>query len=191
METFVTTMPVDLEVRDAGNGAHELEGICVPYNVPTMKAGPSPEIIRPGAFASAVRVPEKIKLYGNNHDRKARPLGKAQDLEERADGLYGRFRFFKTTGANDAYEEIRDGGYGGLSIGFVAKKHRQTATGREVLEAHLHHVSLVDDPAYEGAELLAVRHAEPRDYAFFRTAPTITIALSEDTPLMVEFRRRF
>lgn len=191
METFVTTMPVDLEVRDAGNGAHELEGICVPYNVPTMKAGPTPEIIRPGAFATAVRVPKKVNLYGNNHDRKARPLGKAQDLEERADGLYGRFRFFNTTSANDAYEEIREGGYGGLSIGFITKKHRQTPAGREVLEAHLHHVSLVDEPAFDDAKFLAVRHAETRDYTFLRSAPTITVALSEDTPLMVEFRRRF
>lgn len=193
MDTTYVEM-TDLEVRDAGGGTHELVGLCVPYDVPTTKvAGGRAEVFRHGAFAGVVGDRAKVRLRDQNHELRSRPVGTAVQLEERQDGLYGRFRFYNTPEGRAAYENVREETYGGLSVGFVSVRDRQTPTGREVLEARLHHVSLVDTPAYEDAKVLAVRHADEaaQDYAIFRNAPAVDVDLDgDDTPMMVRVRRR-
>jgi HK97 family phage prohead protease len=159
METTLT-IPVDtLELRDA-DGVHELEGICVPYDRPTMKAGPRPEVFRRGAFATIAEAVGKVRLTDENHANGRRPVGIAEAFEERADGLWGRFRFYKTRQGADAYDNVREGTYGGLSIGFRAIVDDVVAGVRNVREARLHHVSLVDEPAYDDARIIAVRAAD-------------------------------
>lgn len=191
MDTTFVQM-TDFEARDAGNGTHELTGLCVPYDVPTTKVGARPEVFRPGAFAGAVDAVGKVRLTDHNHSRDKRPVGVATHLEERAGGLYGRFRFYDTPEGEAAYRNVREETYGGLSIGFVAVRTRDTAVGREVLEARLHHVSLVDEPAYDDAKVLALRHAPIADeYAIFRRpAPVVEVPDIDDTPLTVQVRRR-
>jgi phage head maturation protease len=54
--------------------------------------------------------------------------------------------------------------YGGLSVGFVPLQVRTGDDGaREVVKARLFHVSLVDEPAYDDARVLAVRNAPSDD----------------------------
>lgn len=183
----------DLEVRDAGGGTHELVGLCVPYDTPTSKVpGKRAEVFRHGAFATASGASAKVRLRDRNHDLKARPVGTAVQLEERDSGLYGRFRFYNTPEGRAAYENVLEETYGGLSIGFATVRDQPTPGGREVLEARLHHVSLVDTPAYDDAKVLAVRHADAADddWAIFRNAPTVAVDLADDTPMMVQVRRR-
>lgn len=51
--------------------------------------------------------------------------------------------------------------YGGLSVGITPRRQRVVSDGvREALEAHLFHISLVDEPAYQEAQVLAVRAAD-------------------------------
>ena len=193
MET--TYVPVDsLEARDAGAGVHELDGLCVPYDVPTTKAGPRPEVFRRGAFATAAAGVGKVRLTDNNHaGATRRPVGVALALREDTDqagrfGLRGRFRFYNTPEGRAAFENVREETYGGLSIGFVAVREEVRDGVRNVLEARLHHVSLVDEPAYDDAQVLAVRSADSRAWDLFRNPPRVIVP-ADDTPLMVQVRR--
>jgi HK97 family phage prohead protease len=189
METTFT--PADaLEVRDLGGGGHALEGLCVPYDVPTTKAGLRPEVFRPRAFASALRAGGKVRLLDENHASGRRPVGVATDLTEGPDGLHGVFRFYNTPEGRAAWENVSEQTYGGLSIGFVPVRERRSKDGiREVLEAQLHHVSLVDEPAYDDAQVLALRAAEADRYAIFRNRPQVIIPADADVPLVVALGR--
>lgn len=171
-----------LEVRTGAQGVHELEGLCVPYDTPTTRApGTRDEVWRFGALAGAAMVPGKIRLLDENHldgmRMPRRPVGVGVRLTELAEGLHGRFRFYDTPEGRSAYENVREGTYGGLSVGFVAvREGAPTAPLREVLEARLHHVSLVDEPAYVGAAILALRGADgaapdAQRWAYLRTPP--------------------
>lgn len=194
METTYIEM-TDVEVRDAGGGRHELEGLCVPYNTPTHRAGPVPEVFRPGAFAGAVAAAPKIRLteYHPGSDTGRRPVGVAAAFEERPAGLFGTFRFYNTPQGRAAWENAREGTYGGLSVGFHAEDDVKTATGREIRAARLHHVALVDEPAYEAAQVLAVRAARRDDdrWAIFRQPPTaVDLSRIDDTPMLLQVHRR-
>lgn len=172
MET--TTIALDaLEVRDAGGGKHELEGVCVPYDTVTTRVAGPPELFRPGAFKTAASNAAKIRLF-EDHDTDARPVGVGVAFTDTPHALEGRFRFYDTPQGRAAFENAREGTYGGLSVGFAAVRDQVTATGREVLEAILHHVGMVGDPAYN-APIIGVRNADPAAdrYALFRNAPTV------------------
>jgi HK97 family phage prohead protease len=157
METAFVTEFTGLEVREV-NGQHELFGICVPYNRATTKVGAKPELFRPGSLAGAVAAAAQVRLVDENHQlRGRRPVGVAAQLEERTGGLFGRFRFYNTPEGRAALENTSEGTYGGLSVGFVAVREQEVNGTREILEARLHHVSLVDEPAYEDARILSVR----------------------------------
>ena len=169
-----------LELRDADDGGHELTGVCVPYGVETRKAGPRPERFAPHAFAT-VAATNKIRLVDENHAwRGRRPVGVAKSLNDDAAGLVGRFRFYDTPEGRSAYENVRAGTYGGLSVGFAALRETIVGGVREITEAMLHHVSLVDDPAYDDAQIIAVRSAVERPawtMVHYDTLDTVEIPL--------------
>ncbi|MBO0885639.1 MAG: HK97 family phage prohead protease, partial [Mycobacterium sp.] len=159
--TESTVMP--LELRRAGSDGHVLTGVCVPYNRVTMKAGwPRGERFMPHAFATAPTAPHSIRLTDSHVSGELRrPAGVATELRDTDTGLVGSFRFYDTPEGRGAYENVLEGTYGGLSVGFVTMRERTGDDGaREVWEARLFHVSLVDEPAYDDAEILAVRAAE-------------------------------
>lgn len=163
-----------LEIREAADGHHELEGICVPYGIVTHRAGARPERFRPAAFAAALSAGlGKIRLRDHNHSDTHRPVAVATALEERTGGLWGRFRFYNTPEGRAALENVSEDTYGGLSIGFVAVREAIDPDGvREVIEARLHHVSLVDEPAYGDAAILSVRQAaDVSRFEWMRTRP--------------------
>jgi HK97 family phage prohead protease len=180
METETLTVDLGrLELRDADDGAHELDGVCVPYGVETRKAGPRPERFAAHAFAG-VGAQTKIRLVDENHAWKGRrPVGVAKALNDESHGLVGRFRFYDTPEGRSAFENVRAGTYGGLSIGFVAVREAIVAGVREITEATLHHVSLVDEPAYDDAQIIAVRGAERPAWTLvqFDSLDTIEIPL--------------
>jgi HK97 family phage prohead protease len=150
-----------LELREVDDG-HELDGMCVPYGVETRKVGPRPERFAAHAFAGISIAASKIRLVDENHAyRGRRPVGVARAFDDEESGLVGRFRFYDTPEGRSAYENVRAGTYGGLSIGFVATRERFVSGVREIIAAKLHHVSLVDEPAYDDAQIIAVRAARP------------------------------
>lgn len=189
--TFIPTET--LEIRSSDDGRHELEGICVPYGVTTRKAGSRPERFRFGAFEAAIGgAVGKLRLVDHNHSESHRPVAVATSLEERTGGLWGRFRFYATPEGRAAFENVNERTYGGLSIGFIAVRATDLADGtREITEARLHHVSLVDEPAYADAEILAVRSARSLErFAWLRTPPPQTMLDTIDERLLTSIVRR-
>jgi HK97 family phage prohead protease len=193
METAFVTEFENLEVREV-NGQHELFGICVPYNRRTTKAGALPELFRPGSLAGAVPKAGQIRLVDENHQlRGRRPVGVGTVFEERGDeGMFGRFRYYNTPEGRAALENTMEGTYGGLSVGFVAVREQLVDGTREILEARLHHVSLVDEPAYEEARILAVRGDDTRIAYWEQFRRPLDLVLdADDTPMSVRVRRIF
>jgi HK97 family phage prohead protease len=189
-ETTVAVAVDTLEVRTTDGGGHVLEGICIPYDQPTLKAGPRPEVFRRGAFASIAEAVGKVRLTDENHASGRRPVGLGEAFEERAGGLWGRFRFYNTRQGRDAFENVTEGTYGGLSIGFRAVREAIVEGVRNVYEARLHHVSLVDDPAYDGAAILQVRSAV--EFAALRVRHEMPLDIPDDLDLtrrMARLRR--
>ena len=185
----LTIMP--LELRSKGDD-HVLEGLCVPYDRVTLKAGyPRGERFAPGAFKGSAQPGVKVRLIDEDHaaahGAARRPVGVATELRDDREGLWGTFRFYDTPEGRGAWENVREETYGGLSIGFQAVKDRRDSAGvREVIEARLHHVSLVDDPAYEQAKIVAVRSAHPE------IAELLAVQYSlGDFPDMIDFATFF
>lgn len=155
---------VELELRRTSE--RTLEGLCVPYNKTTLKAGhPRGERFLPGAFADVTTrtAQTRVRLTDSHLEgEQRRPVGIGTEFRETPAGLYGAFRFYDTPEGRGARENVLEETYGGLSIGFVPVEERVGQDGaREITKARLFHVSLVDEPAYDDAQVLAVRSALP------------------------------
>jgi HK97 family phage prohead protease len=84
-------------------------------------------------------------------------VGHGVELEDRGDGLHGSFRVHENADGDKALQLVREGLLGGLSLEFVAMRSRTVDGIVQRLRAHIDKVSLVRFPAYEGAQVLAVR----------------------------------
>ena len=162
MTTELSTLPLELRASDDGN---TLDGLCVPYGKTTLKAGyPKGERFVAGAFAdlTETRGSAKIRLTDSHDETGRRPIGVGVEFRDEAEGLFGRFRFYNTPEGRGGRENVLEDTYGGLSVGFLPIAERTGDDGaREILRARLVHVSLVDEPAYSEARVLAVRSATP------------------------------
>ena len=152
---------VPLELRRSGE--RTLEGLCVPYGRTTTKAGyPHGERFVAGAFRQLVGERVKIRLTDQHDESGRRPLGVGTEFRDTDEGLYGTFRFYNTPEGRGGWENAQEETYGGLSVGFLPVEERRADDGaREIVRARLYHVSLVDEPAYDDARVLAVRAARP------------------------------
>jgi hypothetical protein len=161
MSTEITTVP--LELRTATADPNTLDGVCVPYGRTTLKAGyPRGERFLAGAFADLPTTRAKIRLTDSHDDTGRRPIGVGVEFRDEAAGLWGRFRFYNTPEGRGGRENVAEDTYGGLSVGFLPVEERTGDDGaREIVKARLFHVSLVDEPAYDDARILAVRWAVP------------------------------
>lgn len=162
MSTEITTLPLELRASSDGSG---LDGLCVPYGATSLKAGyPKGERFVAGAFADLIAsgASAKIRLTDSHDETGRRPIGVATEFRDEAAGLFGRFRFYNTPEGRGGRENLLEETYGGLSVGFLPIAERRAEDGaREILKARLFHVSLVDEPAYDDARVLAVRSAVP------------------------------
>jgi HK97 family phage prohead protease len=89
----------------------------------------------------------------------ANTIGYGRTLEERSDGAYAMFRLFETDAPKA--KEALENSHKGLSLEFVDMKVGNPWTGPDgVIERrriHCVRVACVPDPAYSGAQVLAVR----------------------------------
>jgi len=133
----------------------------VPYDVET-RIGHYTEVFRHGAFADAD--PAELVLLAT-HERQALPIGRPVELRDEPTRWYGAFRVSATRAGDEVLALARDGVRLGLSVGFVpvAGGDRWSADRRRVerVKVAAHHIAVVPFPAYEGAEVLAVRTAGP------------------------------
>lgn len=179
---MIETVPMEaLELRTSEDGRHYIEGIAVPWNARTDLA-PKPELFVRGAFNDLVTSGAKVKLTDYNHSRDRVPVGYSTAVEDRDAGLWFRFRLNNTPEGRSAHENTLEGVYGGLSIGFIARAAEMRDGVRHVLAARMDHVSLVTEPAYAEARILATRSAIDAEIAEWR-------ALIADRPVPLDTDR--
>ena len=171
-----------IELRREDDDTHYVEGYAVPWGQITDRT-PTPECFERGAFSTLIGSGTKVKLTDYNHSRDRIPVGYASTYEERAEGLWMRFRLNDTPEWDSALRNTRAEVYQGFSVGFIARADEVRNGVRHVKSAWLDHVSLVTEPAYTDAKILAVRNASNvDDLARWRAAATprtLTIDMGE------------
>ena len=135
--------------------AGTLEGIIVPYGVPSRIAGVFSEEFRAGAMRYGDGV-----LVNRQHDR-AKPLarlGYGLALTDGADALRARLTLPDTVDGRDVRELVKAGVLRGFSAEFraIAEDWPSPET-RIITEAELGGIAVVDDPAHEGSIIEEVR----------------------------------
>lgn len=138
-----------MEVRAVDDDKREVTGIAVPYGQVTDRVGYLERFDKGSveAFDGA------IKLY----DRHQEIIGQVIDGEDTDEGFVITARISKTTRGNDVYEMLRDGTMDKFSVGFIPVEDRMDGDVLVRTKVKVHEVSVVDLPAYAGAQVLAVR----------------------------------
>jgi len=151
------------ELEASGDG-RTIDARIVPYNTPTTVADPPDftpyrESWLPGAFEPQTSAAHRVKVWLNfEHEGGLRGIvGHGASLEEREDALYGSFRVHENTDGEKALQLVNDGLLTGVSLEAVALRSRRLNGVVERLRGHLSAVSLCRYPAYQHAEVLAVR----------------------------------
>lgn len=157
------TRYVKVEPPADGDG-RTLDGRLVPYNTVAEVADPPSftryrEMFMPGAFAGQLSTPGRDKVWLNfEHEQGIRgTLGRAIELRDQADGLHGSFTIRNGDDGDYALELVREGVLTGLSIEF-SSKFKTVDNVRQRHSAHLDKVALCRFPAYEDAQVVAIRH---------------------------------
>lgn len=153
------------------------EGIAVPYGKPADIAGLYTETFERGAVESEGTVP----LFWR-HDE---PIGVITRSEDAEDGYRITARISQTSRGNDAYQLLRDGAVGELSVGFEPIEHRVDESTGDITRTRvaLREVSLVPFGAYgDGARVTDVREQQHDTNHQTQTAlERSTAAMAENT----------
>lgn len=157
---FTATVEVESDGRT-------ILGRCAPYDVVTdVEDGGAVyrEVIRHGAFRKAAKAPNRVPLVFEHRTDLGNEIGRATELREDADGLYGVFRAHSSMLGDHGLEIIRSGAVTGLSIAAVLHPAGSRLVDG-VVERRLlllDHVAVTAIPAYPGAEITAIRSGEAR-----------------------------
>jgi len=160
---YARTIPTDLDVDDDAGTA---EGILVPWDVETPiieRRGDAlvryAEVFRRGSCDRALRAPGRLPFTYGHSDAFGDRLGVATHLEDRDEGLWGRFRF--DTSKRDAARDAVVSSHSALSIAFASVVPKafteRDGTLVERRSVILQHVAAVPEGAYSDARLLVVR----------------------------------
>lgn len=143
--------------------ARELDVLAVPYDTPARvmdnrRPEPYTETIAAGAFRHLPIRPNRIPLL-RDHDL-SRTIGHCRAVHvNRPDGLHATVKVSRTPLGDESLELASDGSLH-VSIGFASDAGDDVWTGRAAVvrrRCRLVELSLVPIPAYEGADVLAVR----------------------------------
>jgi HK97 family phage prohead protease len=162
----------ELVLRGAEVKGRTLLLACVPFDTPTWVSDggdPHREEFAPGAFrhVDPTRTQLRYRHSGDLLDR----LGAGRSLTEDGGWLIGEFAVAKGQRGDHLIDLVDSGDLSGVSVGFDpgVDEVRVDADGeitRRVRVKRLPEVSLVDQPAYEEASVLAVREERARERAW-------------------------
>jgi phage head maturation protease len=161
---YARALPAELEIDDSAGTA---EGILVPWDQPTPiveRRGDGlvryEELFRAGSCDRALRAPGRLTLTYGHSDAFTDRLGVATTLEDRKEGLWGRFAFDRSK--MDAARDAVTSSHQALSVTFLSvvpkaftEREGSLVERRSVI---LQSVAAVPEGAYSGARLLAVRN---------------------------------
>jgi HK97 family phage prohead protease len=149
----------------SGGDQRTLGGCCVPYNKASTVSDDGLTVYRemfaPGAFGKQLtgNATARIALKYRHGEGLLDTVGRATQLEERDDGMWGMFRVFEGVVGDQALTLVDEGLLAGLSVSGVPMRTTRTADGTVVRERiHLTEVSLCEEPAYAEA-LVSVRRS--------------------------------
>lgn len=171
VEQSVLDLRRPIEYRTAGDMTVRfpdriIELVAVPYDEETVVPWRGKwvrETIAPGAFAGVERRANRVKV-NLAHDVES-VVGRALALHpERPEGLVAELRISRTPRGDDMLELAADGAID-ASVGFAPMPGGEQWNGdrsaRRITRAYLGHIALTGDPAYDGANVLAVRASAP------------------------------
>ena len=176
----------DIDVQDINYSQRVITVIAAPYEQEAqvlLRGDVWREVFVRGAFDSVVDRPNRVRV-NRGHD-KQRTVGKVTAFRSTDSGLIADVRVAKTDLGDEtlalASEDMLS-----ASVGFAAMPswmkldHRNKL--RRITRAHLDHLSFVESPAYEGAEVLDVRGHMPESVLQHAGTPLLEefLASSED-----------
>lgn len=178
-----------VEFRDAGVAAVNfaqriIEVIAVPYDqeTPVIYRGEVwEESFQRGAFDGLEKRPGRVRA-NRDHDV-SRTVGKVLNFwPTRDEGLVAEVRVAQTP-LGDETLELANEDCLSASVGFGVRGSDQLLNRpkRRIIRAFVDHLAFTPAPAYEGAQVLAVRHGDERVDA--ATAPQLV------TPLLDEWEQ--
>lgn len=170
METERMTLVRTFETHLTEGDGRTLEARIAPYNTPAEVADPPDfrpylEMFAPGAFERQLRSPSRVRMWLNfEHEPGLRGIvGHGFKLDDSDDGLHGTFRVHPNADGDKALQMVNDGLLTGLSLEFAALRSRTVDGVVQRIRAHIDKVALCRFPAYQGAEVLAIREQPHED----------------------------
>lgn len=169
----------DISPTIEGEG-RTVEGLVIPYGKSSLvndhDGSPSyeEEWVK-GAFRTNVKAPNRVLVnfehYGARYDDVVvsggsigGALGHGVELEERDDGLHGKFRILNDADGDKALELIKAKVITSFSVAAKPLRSTRSISGTvQRIKAHLDWVSLARVGAFEEAQIMAVRTALPED----------------------------
>lgn len=152
------------EVIDFNRERNTVEVKLVPYEVEARIGEDTREVFTRGAFARAD--PRRVKVSDQQHNR-ATIIGRAVELDDRADGAYGLLKISDTAAGRDVLTLLRDQVLTEVSVEFVPQRRymKVQRRGEDFLVRHDRATLLGVSPVAHGAygadaRVLAVRAAE-------------------------------
>jgi HK97 family phage prohead protease len=150
-----SAVPEDVRFAD-----REIDVLAVPYDTETTifeRGETFLESIAPGAFGNVSTRADRVRVFRDH--RPDRVVGKCRMLDaDRSDGLHATLRIAKTDLGDETLALAAEGMLD-VSIGFSPRTEQWTV-GRTAVRrtsCWLHELSMVPLPAYETANVLAVR----------------------------------
>jgi HK97 family phage prohead protease len=142
-----------------------IEVVVVPYDEETTVEYPPGsgraiiESVNRGAFDGLGKRPGRVTANRDHDVRRVVGIAKAIHTD-RSNGLVGEVKISRTP-LGDETLQLADDGVLGASVGMAVKPSDQIwsegRSRRRIARAFLDHIALVPNPAYQGAEVLAVR----------------------------------
>lgn len=167
------SLPSDIPVEIRTSAAAKVDGVDFDERVITVIAAPYgeraavehrgkviEEEIEPGAFAGVEAASSHVTV-NRDHDY-SRTVGKAFEYDHTdTRGLVASIRVSRTPLGDETLQLAADGVLK-ASVGMLIRRSDQVMTEglRRIKRAFLDHIALVPNPAYAGADVLAVRQGQ-------------------------------
>jgi HK97 family phage prohead protease len=155
------------ELAPSGDG-RTLDLRVVPYNTVARVADPPDfepydEVWLPGAFEKQLNAANRVLVNFEHRQGISDVVGRGTALRETADALEGEFRMLSGPNADTALELVNEHVLSGVSLeAEVQRTVREDGLVKRV-KARLINIALTRVPAYEDAQVLAVREQPPDD----------------------------
>jgi HK97 family phage prohead protease len=161
VEWYLRSVQSDMDVRYADR---IITLVAVPYDEDAAVHSRGrwiTESVAPGSFDGVEYRASRIRV-NRDHDV-LRSVGRAVTLyPSRVEGLVADLRIARTPLGDETLELAADGVLD-ASVGYApmpgGESYTENRTRRRITKAFLGHIALTPEPAYEGANVLSVRHS--------------------------------